>query len=62
MCLPYLDGAGSVTNPDDKRFVIAGIAVFERQAYWLQTELERLAESLTQRLGNETPEILLTAW
>ena len=46
MHLLYLDDAGSVGNPQDKRFVLAGIAVFERQAHWLQTALDRLAETL----------------
>ena len=46
MYLLYLDDAGSVGNPDEKHFVLAGIAVFERQVYWLQDALERLAASL----------------
>ena len=58
MHLLYLDDAGSVGNPADKHFVIAGIAMFERQAHWLQTELERLAGSLAQRLGNPAPDRL----
>lgn len=58
MHLLYLGDAGSVANPDDKHFVLAGISVFERQAHWLQLELDQLAESLAQRLGNPTPETL----
>ena len=58
MHLLYLDDAGSVVNPDDKHFVLAGISVFERQAHWLQLELDRLAESMADRLGTPTPETL----
>ena len=46
MHLLYLDDAGSVGNPNDKHFILAGIAVFERQAHWLDAELEKLAASL----------------
>ena len=58
MHLLYLDGAGSVSNPDDKHIVLAGVSVFERQAHWLRIELDRLAENLTRRLGNPTPQAL----
>ena len=54
MYMLYLDDAGSVKNPDEKYFVLAGIAVFERQVYWLQDGLERLAASL----GHPTPSTL----
>jgi hypothetical protein len=54
MYLLYLDESGSVTSRDEKYFVLAGIAVFERQAYWLQNSLERLASTL----GHPTPETL----
>ena len=33
MYLLYLDGSGSVRNPNERHFVLAGIAVFERQIY-----------------------------
>ena len=46
MHLLYLDDAGSVGNPSDKHFVLAGIAVFERQTHWLDAGLENLAGSL----------------
>ena len=58
MHLLYLDGSGSVSNPDDNHFVLAGVSVFERQVDWLRLELDRLAEDLAHRLGNPTPQTL----
>lgn len=46
MYLLYLDDAGSAKNSAQKHFVLAGIAVFERQAYWLQKGLDDLAAAL----------------
>ena len=54
MYLLYLDDAGTPNNLDEKHFVLAGIAIFERQAYWLQNSLE----SLVSTLGHPTPETL----
>ena len=58
MHLLYLDDAGSVGNPGDKHFVLAGIAVFERQVPWLQLALDDLAGKLAASLGIATPESL----
>jgi hypothetical protein len=46
MHLLYLDDSGSVKNQDEKHFILAGVAIFERQAYWLQKALDDLANSL----------------
>lgn len=54
MYLLYLDDAGDAKNPAEKHFVLAGIAVFERQAYRLQYSLEQF----TATLGHATPETL----
>lgn len=54
MYLLYLDDAGTPANPNEKHFVLAGIAVFERQAYWLQNSLEKLVATV----GHPTPETL----
>ena len=51
MYLLYLDDAGTPENPHEKHFVLAGIAVFERQAYWLQNSLEQFASTF----GHPTP-------
>ncbi len=41
----YIDGSGSVSNPNDRHFVLAGVAVFERQIYHLITELDKVVGS-----------------
>lgn len=51
MYLLYLDDAGAVKKPDEKYFILAGIAVFERQTHWLQNELDEF----TQTLGYSDP-------
>ena len=45
MHLLYLDDSGSVKNQGERYFILAGIAIFERQAYWLQKALDDLADS-----------------
>ncbi|GEO40724.1 hypothetical protein SAE02_48720 [Skermanella aerolata] len=42
MYVLYLDDAGSVTNPKERHFVLAGIAINEQQIHWLGQELERV--------------------
>jgi hypothetical protein len=54
MYLLYLDDAGSADSPGEKNFVLAGIALFERQAYWLQNSLEKFVATL----GHPAPETL----
>ncbi len=46
MYLLYLDGSGSVRNPNERHFVLAGVAVFERQIYHLISEADNFVESL----------------
>lgn len=46
MYLLYLDGSGSVRNPSEQHFVLAGIAVFEQQTYHLMSEAEEFVASL----------------
>ena len=50
----YLDDAGSADSSGEKYFVLAGIALFERQAYWLQNSLEKFVATL----GHPAPETL----
>ena len=45
MYLLYLDGSGSVKSKEENYFILAGIAVFDRQIYWLIKELDELVES-----------------
>ncbi|MGJ3233233.1 MAG: DUF3800 domain-containing protein [Oceanicaulis sp.] len=42
MHLLYLDDAGSVGNHEEKYFVLAGIALFERQIHFLQQALDEV--------------------
>jgi hypothetical protein len=41
--LLYLDDAGSAKNPNERYLVLGGVAVYEAQAHWITTELDRLA-------------------
>ncbi|MDH4414613.1 MAG: DUF3800 domain-containing protein [Rhizobium sp.] len=43
MYLLYVDDAGSIPNKSEKHFVLAGIAIFERQVYHLDLVLNELA-------------------
>lgn len=46
MHILYLDDSGSVKNQDEKHFVLAGISIFEQQAFWLQKALDDYASTL----------------
>ncbi len=47
MYLLYVDHSGEILNPNDEHyFVMGGIAVFERQVFYLEHSLEMLQESL----------------
>ena len=46
MYLLYLDGSGSVKNPSERQFVLAGVAVFERQIYHLISKADSFVSSL----------------
>jgi hypothetical protein len=43
MYLLYADESGSVGDPRQEYFVLAGFCVFERQGYWIAQELDRIA-------------------
>lgn len=43
MHLLYLDESGSVGDPGQKYFVLAGAAVFERCTHWIEQELQKIA-------------------
>ncbi|HEY0393709.1 MAG TPA: DUF3800 domain-containing protein [Candidatus Elarobacter sp.] len=43
MYLLYLDESGSVKDASQQYFVLAGVALFERQTHWLAEKLEMLA-------------------
>jgi hypothetical protein len=43
MHILYLDDSGSVKNPSDLHIILAGLAVFENDSYWLSKRLDQLA-------------------
>jgi hypothetical protein len=43
MHLLYADESGSVGDPSQQFFVLAGFSVFERQGYWFAQELDKIA-------------------
>ena len=45
MHLLYIDGSGSVGNPNERYFVLAGVSVFERQLYHAIAAIDDLVES-----------------
>lgn len=44
MHLLYADESGSLGDPNQKYFVLAGISVFERETHWIEVELNKIAE------------------
>ena len=43
MHLLYLDESGSLSDPNQEYFILAGLSIFERQGYWLSQELDKIA-------------------
>ena len=43
MHLLYVDESGSVTDPSQKYFVLAGVSVFERKTHWVEQKLNEIA-------------------
>jgi len=46
MHLLYIDESGSAGDRQQKHFVLAGISIFERQGYWIASELDKIAERI----------------
>lgn len=46
MYLLYLDDSGAAQNQNEDYLVLGGVAVFERQVYWLSKKLDSLAASI----------------
>ena len=46
MYLLYSDGSGSVRNPSERHFVLAGIAVFDRQIYHFVSNVDKFVSLL----------------
>lgn len=51
MHLLYLDDSGSVSDPKQQYFVLAGVAIFEREAHWIEQQLNGVA----RRFSPENP-------
>jgi hypothetical protein len=43
MFLLYTDEAGSIADPNQAFFVLAGVAIFERTGHWIEQELNHIA-------------------
>ena len=43
MYLLYADESGSIHDPNQEYFILAGFCTFERQAFWLANELDGIA-------------------
>lgn len=46
MQLLYLDDSGSANNPNEDYLVLGGVSVYEDQAPWITSELDKLAQSI----------------
>lgn len=44
MHLLYLDDSGSIDDPNQHYFVLAGVSVFERKTHWIETKLHDIAK------------------
>ena len=39
----YADESGSIADPGQRHFVLAGVSVFEREPHWIEQELDKIA-------------------
>ena len=46
MYLLYVDESGNPDGAEDRYFILGGIAVFERQTYWLNSAVDQLQETI----------------
>ena len=42
----YIDGSGSVQNPNEQNFILGGVSLFKRQIYHLTKDLDDFVNSL----------------
>lgn len=52
MHLLYLDESGSVGDPNQRHFVLAGVAVFERATHWVEQDLDNIASQFQHTFGD----------
>jgi hypothetical protein len=50
MHLLYADESGSIGDPQQQHFVLAGVSVFERETHWIECELNRIAARFSPHL------------
>ena len=58
MHLFYVDESGSVSDPSQQYFVLAGVAVFERKTHWIEQNLN----SIAARFDPVTPDPVVHAF
>ena len=46
MYLLYIDGSGSVKDPQEEYFILGGVSVFERQIFHLIKHIDEFVETL----------------
>ncbi|WP_084128729.1 DUF3800 domain-containing protein [Cellvibrio mixtus] len=47
MHLMYVDESGSVSDPAQKYFVLAGVSIFERRTHWIEQNLNEIAKQFS---------------
>lgn len=52
MHLLYLDESGSVADPTQQHFVLAGVSVFERKTHWIESDLNGIATKFAPQNPN----------
>jgi hypothetical protein len=53
MHLLYADDSGSVEDPNQQYYVLAGVSVFERQGFWISQQLDQIAARFNASDPNE---------
>ncbi|MBL9153073.1 MAG: DUF3800 domain-containing protein [Verrucomicrobiales bacterium] len=53
MYLLYVDESGHTADPHQNYFILAGVAVFERQGWWIANELDQIAARFDPANPNE---------
>lgn len=53
MYLLYVDESGAVSDSSQKYFILAGVAVFERQTHWIEQKLNEIANQIDPAQGQK---------
>lgn len=43
MHLLYVDESGTVSDPNQKHFVLSGISIPEKKTYWVEQDMNKIA-------------------